>query len=156
MAERTSQLFFAVSLTNRMGFWDRRRNRDIRLGHSGWDRHIGLRRRRCCGCCVFSRELRGIAQIPDQCSAADDGEEGEKDEQNAEARFHARVLVSMVAASQRELPISIRYERQRLHQCDRGKAGHLESSRVPALDGPRETLRRRPCFPRVRSSKWSK
>ena len=50
--------------------------------------------------CARSGEFRGAADIPQKRAAADDCDEGEKDDQDAEARFHGGFLEGLNQASQ--------------------------------------------------------
>ena len=160
MARRAARLFFAARLTDwKRSRW-RRREWHGRSRSIGWNGHFRLGNRRCGhggGCRrLLSRKLGRAAQVVNQPAAADDRDEGEEDEQNAEAGFHGGFLKGESGASQRELQISTRCVRQMRRQSHLGKAGRHGWRQGPAPGGRREMFRRGPDFPRARSSRSSK
>lgn len=95
MADRAARLLRQVGLADRVSLRRAMGNGDIHLGDARRDGDRSLResrgvRRGLLG--ILARELGGITQIPDQRTAADDSDEGEKDKEDTKARFHTGFL----------------------------------------------------------------
>ena len=82
MADRATRLLFSAGLADWEGFRYR------------------LCRRICGGGLSSSSEFCGAAQVPNQRTTTEDGDEGEEDKKDAEAGFHGGFLMAGWVASQ--------------------------------------------------------